>query len=95
MDKEPSHLLTQAGVVRGRLPLRGTEIYHHVSQQEEGVHGYLPHAVIKGERENISGYVPAAVDAVEVFHPPVIHEEYAEFSLVKAERCEKFQGVLF
>ena len=95
MDEEPSHLLIEADAVCDRLSLCSLRIYHHIPQQEFGVGRQLLHAVIKGKRENIGGPLHVPVNTIEVFHSHVIDEEYPEFSPVKVERCEKFQGVLF
>ena len=94
VDEESSHLLSEADAVCDRLSLCSMRIYHHIPQQELKVRGHLLHAVIQGKRENIGGPVHVPVDTVKAFHPPVIDEEYPEFSPVKVERCEEFQGVL-
>ncbi len=95
MDEEPPQLFMEACAVHGCLSLCSMGIDHDIPYQEFSIAGNLFHALIKGKREHISGSVSLPVNAVKVSHPPVIDKEYPEFSPVKVERCEKFQGVLF
>lgn len=71
------------------------QIYDYISYQGKLVIWKTSEAVENSEGKHVSGSVYAPVEAVEVLHPRIINKEYPEFSLLKIERREKLQRILF
>ena len=88
MNEEPLQLIVERNAVFLCLSLGFMEVDDDIAEHEYGAGGDWQ-TVKLGEREDVSGSVHAAMQAVQRPHPAVIDEEDTELSPVEFQEAER------
>ena len=90
VNEEPLQLVIERNAVFLCLPLGSMEVDDDITEHEFGAGAGGERKTVKlGERENVRGFVHAAVQTVQCPHPAVIDEEDAEFSPVEFQEAQR------
>jgi len=88
VDKEPLQLVIERNAVFLCLPLGSMEVDDDIAEHEYGA-GEGRQTVKLREREDVCGFVHAAMPAVQRLHSAVIDEEDTELSPVEFQEAER------
>ena len=90
MDEEPLQLIIEWNAIFFRLSPGFMEVDDDITEHEFGAGAGGERKTVKlGEREDVRGFVHAAVQTVQCPHPAVIDEEDAELSPVEFQEAER------
>lgn len=85
VNKQTLHFLMKSAFIFCCLSKCCLGAYHYITKQNHWLARYFLEAVVHREREYVCGPGYAAIKGIQLLHPPVVNQQYPEFSSSEIE----------